>query len=316
MYRIFPRSPLPWWQGLLLAFGASALAWLVRAALDPVLKDQMAYVLFVPGVLVTSVLGGWKSGMAAAGLSGALAAFSFAAPAGRLTLDHSHGWALGLFILVSLMLAALVGALAASLRQEMQLREALVTVSAEYRHRIKNLLTISQSLVDQSARSTGTVSEFKEKIASRLHALARAQDLLHVGKAEAVPLHSLIEAILDPFRAEERLAAPIRGPHALVPADVTVTLALLLNELATNAMKHGALSVPEGRLKLGWTLDGEWTVIEWKELDGPKVAPPEDRGFGSRLFDSALATGSGSSELIFEPDGLRCELRLRTSPCG
>jgi len=290
------------------------LEWLVRAALGPVLKDQLPYNLFVPGVLAVSVFGGWKPGVLTAILSGLAANLSFVPNIGRFTFEDSHVWSFAAFVMVSLLLVALVNALATSLRQEIRLGETLVTVSGEYRHRIKNLLAITQSLVNQTAGSAGSIPEFKSKLLNRLHALASAQDLLQADEAQAVPLHRLIEAILDPFRFEGRLACPIRGPSVLVSAEVTVALALLFNELATNAMKYGALSVQQGRLKLGWTVDGDWTLIEWKELAGPKVTAPEDRGFGSRLFESALPSERGSAELIFESDGLRCEIRLRNPP--
>jgi two-component sensor histidine kinase len=87
----------------------------------------------------------------------------------------------------------------------------------------------------------------------------------------------------------------------------------LLNELATNATKYGALSVEEGRLKLGWTVQDEWTVIEWKEIGGPAVAKPAKAGFGSRLFENAMPKASGGANVCFEPNGLRCEIKLRTS---
>lgn len=297
----------------MLAFVATGLVWLARTALNPVLREQMPYTLFFIGVLAASVFGGWRAGVLATFLSALLANISFVSTTGRFTLGDSLGWAFGMFLLVSLLLVTLVNALATSLRQETTLREDLTTVSSEYRHRIKNLLTITQSLVDQTARSSGSIPEFKDKVVDRLHALARVQDLLHAGKAQAVPLHALIDTILSPFHLEGRLAWPISGPDVLVPAETTIALALLLNELATNATKYGALSVQEGRLKLGWTVEGEWTVIEWKEVGGPKMSAPEKRGFGSRLFDTALPRGTGSTELIFEQDGLRCEIRLRTS---
>lgn len=314
VHRVFPRRHFAWWQGLALAGSAVACAWLLRSALNPVLQDQMPYTLFLLAVLVASIFGGWKSGVTAAVLSGFVANFSFVSPGAHLMFEGSRGWGFGIFMLVSLLLVSLVHALADTLRRETGLRENLTTVSNEYRHRIKNLLAVSQSLVDQTARTAGSVPEFKDKVLDRLHALARAQDLLHMGEAQAAPLSRLIDEILKPFHVDGRLAWPISGPDVLVPAEMTTALALLLNELATNAVKYGALSVPEGRLKIGWTTEGEWTVIEWKEIDGPHVAPPEKLGFGTRLFDNALPKGSGSTELNFEPNGLRCEVRLRSSP--
>lgn len=314
VHRIFPRRHFAWWQAFLLAVGAPALAWLLRGALDPVLQDQMPYTLFFVAVLTASVFGGWKSGAAAAVLSGLMANFSFVSPGPHFMFEGSRGWGFSIFMLVSLLLIALVNALAVTLRRETRLREDITTVSNEYRHRIKNLLAITHSLVDQTARTASSVPEFKDKVLDRMHALARAQDLLHVDQVQAAPLRTLIDGILKPFHVESRLAWPISGPDVLVPAEMTTALALLLNELATNAVKYGALSVSEGRLKIGWAAEGEWTVIEWREIDGPVVTPPDKLGFGSRLIDDALPGGSGSTKLVFEPNGVRCEIKLRASP--
>ena len=313
VHRVFPRRQFTWWQGLILAVVTTSLTWLLRRTLDPILQDQTPYTLFFLAVLATSVFGGWRSGAVAAVLSGFVANLYFVAPAAHFTLEGAQGWGLGIFMLVSLVLVALVNSLAAALRRETGLHEDLTTVSSEYRHRIKNLLTVTQSLVDQTARTASSIPEFKEKVLDRLQALARAQDLLQVEKVQTSSLLELIEEILKPFHLEGRLAWPISGPSVFVPAEMTTALALLLNELATNAVKYGALSVSEGRLKIGWTVEGAWTVIEWKEIDGPHVVPPDKAGFGSRLFDNALPRGSGSTKLSFEPDGLRCEVRLRTS---
>jgi len=311
--RVFPRRILPLWQGVLLALLAVTAAWLLRSSLDPVLRDQMPYTLFLIGVMAASVFGGWKAGATAATLSALAANFSFVPPSGVLSLEDSRGWGFGIFILVSSMLVFLIHSLAATLRRETDLREELGTVSSEYRHRIKNLLTVSQSVLHQTARTSTSIQELRDKATDRLHALGRAQDLLHVGKAHAAPLHTLVDEVLSPYQLASRLAWPISGPNVLVPADMTIPLALLLNELATNATKYGAFSVEEGRLKLGWTVQDEWTVIEWKEIDGPAVAKPAKAGFGSRLFENAMPKASGGANVCFEPNGLRCEIKLRTS---
>lgn len=311
--RVFPRRALPWWQGLLLASGATVSAWLLRSALDPVLRDQMPYTLFFTAVLVASIFGGWKAGVTATILSALAANASFVSHDDWLMFEGSRGWGFAIFVLVALVLVSLVHTLADTLRRETDLREELTTVSGEYRHRIKNLLTVCQSLLHQTARTATSIHELRDKATDRLHALARAQDLLHVGTVQAAPLNALVDKVLKPYHLERRLAWPISGPDVLAPADATIALALLLNELATNATKYGALSVEEGRLKLGWSVQGEWTVIEWKEIDGPHVTPPTKAGFGSRLFESALTRATGSAELFYEPSGLRCEIKLRCS---
>jgi two-component sensor histidine kinase len=97
-----------------------------------------------------------------------------------------------------------------------------------------------------------------------------------------------------------------------VKEDLAVTLSLLLNELATNATKYGALSVPKGRLELGWIERADGIVIEWKEHGGPRVTPPTKVGFGTKLLSTALRRTSGGVDLRYDPDGVHCIISLTT----
>lgn len=297
---------------MLVALAATLPLWLLRAVLDPVLGAEMPYTIFL-GVLASSVIGGWKAGLTATALSALAANFSFVAGSAGFLLEGSRGWGFLIFALVASMLVFLVHSLSASLRRERELNEDMTRVSSEYRHRIKNLLAVTQSLLHQTARVSTSVPELRDNAIDRLHALGRAQDLLHLGKAQATPLDKLIDEILAPYDAKRRLLAPLSGPEVLVPAESTIAVALLLNELATNATKYGALSTEKGRLELAWSVRDDWTSIHWKECDGPPVAQPTKLGFGSRLMQSALRA-SGDVDLAFERDGLRCEIRLHTSP--
>ena len=169
---------------------------------------------------------------------------------------------------------------------------------------------MAQSIVQQTGRYTSDMPEFQDKVVGRLQALARAQDILSESDETGAELRELIERTLRPFDVEQRLAWPMSGPRVVLPPDAAVALALLLNELATNATKYGALSFPQGRLKLGWTVENGWVTIKWCELDGPPVTPPTRRGFGSRLFEQAMPRASGRATLTFEPEGVSCEIRL------
>jgi two-component sensor histidine kinase len=89
-----------------------------------------------------------------------------------------------------------------------------------------------------------------------------------------------------------------------------VTLALVLHELATNAAKYGALSVPQGRLAVSWQTSGRVLTIDWIESGGPPVRPPSRQGFGGKLLQSALAAYHGGVHCEFEPTGLKCRISL------
>jgi len=313
MQRFIPRDPPSWPYALLIAVIATACAWLVRAVLLSVLADQAPYATFFAAVILSGVFGGWRGGALAAVLGGLAGNLSFVGGSKGLELQGTAGAALGLYLAVTALMVLLINTLTTSLRRERDLNDHLATVSAEYRHRIKNLLAVAQALVQQTGRSASSISEFQDKVLDRVHALSRAQDLLFAGET-SVRLRAVVGEILRPFGVEERLVWPISGPEALIPADSAVAVALLLNELATNATKYGALSVPQGRLKLGWGVEDGHAVLEWKEVDGPAVTPPSKLGFGARLFDHALPRASGSASLNFEADGVRCEIRLGLSP--
>lgn len=106
----------------------------------------------------------------------------------------------------------------------------------------------------------------------------------------------------------------MEGADVWVPPRIAVALALALHELATNAVKYGALSVPEGRVTISWEMEGpllqRFLRLEWREAEGPRVKQPGRRGFGSRLIESGLASELGGAvNLDFDPAGLRCEMR-------
>jgi two-component sensor histidine kinase len=310
MQRFIPRDPPSWPRAALIALATTAVAWLVRAVLLPVLANQAPYATFFASVILAGVFAGWRGGLLAALMGGLAGNLAFVGEGQGFALRGTAGAAFILYLAVTSLIVMLIHNLTASLARERELNEHLTTVSSEYRHRIKNLLAVAQALVHQTGRSSQDVAEFEIKVVDRMHALARAQDLLFEDGQKSVRLRALVGEILRPFGVEERLAWPLSGPDVLIPADSAVAVALLLNELATNATKHGALSTPGGRLKLGWGIEDGHAVLDWKEVDGPRVTPPSRQGFGSRLFDNAMPRASGTAALSFDPDGVGCEIRI------
>jgi two-component sensor histidine kinase len=298
------------WQKILIAIGATAAAWLARLALSPVLLDQGPYHLFFISVLITGLLAGWQLSVLAAIAGGVIANINFVPPYGHFALSGRFGWGFVLYFVTAALIIWLTHSMTRALNRESDLSQRLRTVSDEYRHRIKNSLAMAQALVSQTARHTLSIAEFEDKIVARFQALSRAQDLLSDPSERSVPIRRFLDEILTPFGIEGRMAWPPSGPEVQISSDTTVSLALIFNELATNATKYGALSVPAGRIKLDWAVQGSWLIIEWRECDGPAVTAPAKRGFGSRLFDQAMPRASGKTALAFQPDGLTCEIRL------
>lgn len=298
---------------MLLAIGLTLVAAASRGVAAGLLGTEAPYLMFIAAVLISAVVGDRPAGAFAAVLSGLIANWSFVGGS-YLELRGSHLWDLVLFLLISSVIVLVSGTMNAALRREARLADELAVVSREHQHRVRNVLTIAQALAQQTARYAQTVAEFEQKLLDRLQALARAQDLLLQTHGQPTPLPPLIDNILAPYDIATRVDATdatdatAATPDVRVDASVAVALALLLNELATNATKYGSLSVPRGRLHLAWSRVPHAATLTWKELQGPPVTPPRRAGFGSRLFRAGFAQASGALKLDYEPDGLKCRL--------
>jgi PAS domain S-box-containing protein len=185
----------------------------------------------------------------------------------------------------------------------------------ELSHRVKNTLAIVQSLAQQTLRSRPDPQEFGQAFGERLQSLSRAHDLLAQTAWQGTPLGKLVAAVLEPFAgAMDREAGRIEiaGEPVELSANVTITLALMLNELATNAAKYGALSVGAGKVGISWTATREGgglaVALTWREEGGPPVTPPPRRGFGSRLLAASAQQIKGALEMEFAPAGLVCRI--------
>jgi PAS domain S-box-containing protein len=183
----------------------------------------------------------------------------------------------------------------------------------ELNHRVKNTLSIVQALAQQTLRTRPDPAEFTRAFADRLGSLARAHSLLTHDSWRGAPLRDIVATALAAFLDEGRPIV-IDGGTVMVPASTTITLSLMLHELATNAAKYGALSVADGRLSIRWTAckAGANTAVDlhWREENGPAVSPPKSRGFGSRLLAGSAQQLGAELELDYAPDGLRCRLRF------
>ncbi|HEY8359660.1 MAG TPA: HWE histidine kinase domain-containing protein [Ramlibacter sp.] len=188
-------------------------------------------------------------------------------------------------------------------------RQALEAESAERNHRIKNQMAVIQSIVNQTLRGAYPVETAKKMIAARLDVLARTHDLLMHSPGERTSVPALVDAatmLLD------RRRLSLSGPDMPIGPKAALSLALLLHELSTNAMAHGAFSVPDGRADIIWhegDMDGEPAFeLHFKESGGPPVSPPAVKGFGSRLLQGGLSGSASRAVLDFHPDGVRFRL--------
>ena len=205
-----------------------------------------------------------------------------------------------------------------TIRKHAEERQALLL--DELNHRVKNTLAIVQSIARQTQRNARSPEGFIEDLLARIASLAGAHDLLTQASWEGALLGDVIEQTLA-FHATNAAGTSrvaIRGPALRLSPSAAVTLNMAFHELATNAAKYGALSVPGGRVRVAWQIDhaaGPAMVeIAWLEADGPEVSAPDRRGFGSRLIEQGLAVELGGEvHLDFAPGGVRCRMRLPVS---
>jgi two-component sensor histidine kinase len=184
----------------------------------------------------------------------------------------------------------------------------------ELSHRSKNLLTLVQSIADQSFRKSNDQKDFQNRLSGRLGGLAASNALLARGDWRGSSLHELVEFQLAPFVDLSGSQLEISGPEVNLAADASQAIGLALHELATNAVKHGALSSSRGRLHISWAVDQASSAgglkLDWRELGGPLVTTPKQKGFGHVVIKSMIEQAvRGTVELTFAQEGLRWSLQ-------
>jgi len=179
-------------------------------------------------------------------------------------------------------------------------------IMRELSHRSKNLLAIVLAIARQTSRHTSSFDEFESRFNSRIQALADAHDLLVEQQWSGASIHDLVNAQLAAFGMEKVFCV---GERIVLRTEAVQNVALALHELATNASKYGALSVPAGKVEIAWTREpaGEGAShlrFTWRELGGPPAAPPSRKGFGCFVLERVTVSALGEGSLEFNPDGL------------
>jgi PAS domain S-box-containing protein len=191
-------------------------------------------------------------------------------------------------------------------RRRTEERQALLV--RELNHRVRNVLMIVHSLVQASARhASGTeAGGMAEVLAERLRSLSRAHELLLDTQWSGANLRAMIERELEPFRGESSDAIAIEGPDVLLPPQSTSILAMALHELTTNAVKHGALLQPTGRLAVSWRVRGAKLTLKWVETGVKLPAGGKNKpGFGTQLIEQGIRRNlGGDTQVAFADDGL------------
>jgi PAS domain S-box-containing protein len=202
-----------------------------------------------------------------------------------------------------------------------RLREQQEILLGEMKHRVKNLAAIVEALGRQSRpKNEPAVSAFLDNFMSRVRALLSVGEIVLESSARRADIRRVVDLALAPFRtlsAARRIA--VSGPAFNLSEQTASNLALALHELATNALKYGALKSSEGTISLTWSVektdDGERFALEWKELVPEGIENPGFNGFGSRVIRAAVSSEPcGETDLTHEADGLRCRFSFEANP--
>ena len=189
----------------------------------------------------------------------------------------------------------------------------------EVTHRSKNLLAIIQAMARQTVKDSLSAAEFEERFSARLRGLAVSHDLLAARDWHGAAVRDLIRWQLGPIIEQAGGRIEMTGPDLFLKPEAAQNIGLAFNELATNAVRFGALSSPAGQVSVEWSLDPPETSprrfhIGWREAGGPQVSPPHRQGFGHKVVERLAARAlDGTVSLTFASSGLQWSLHIPAS---
>ncbi|MER9169402.1 sensor histidine kinase [Mesorhizobium australicum] len=201
------------------------------------------------------------------------------------------------------------------LEQQEEVAQRQRLLIRELHHRVKNTLANVRAMMGATARSSESIDHLVRDFSSRLVSLAETHSMLTDDYWQTALLHKLLETELRPYGTLEPSRISMEGPDVSLVADLAIPIGMAFHELASNSSKYGALSKPEGRLEIRWSVDlpagAKKLDFYWRERDGPKVEPPQRRGFGTTLLEKVVAIQCQAEiDLQYHPDGLQFTMTL------
>ena len=282
----------------LLIFGTAVL---FRIALDYLFPGRLPFITFFPAVLISAYWSGFGPALLVLILSGLTGALW------EPSVDHmTRLLSFAVFLIVAGLPVGLIVSLRSALARIRQHDDQTELINRELKHRIKNLFSITNSICVQTIRSGAPAAEMANSVSGRIMAVAAAQDLLSAAAKEGADLLELTTALVKPLTPDDA-RLKISGDNVRLPVDATTPLALILHELATNALKYGAWSGEHGHVAICWTAENTLNFV-WREHDGPAISPPPREGLGSVLIKQGLPTATVQHDL--KADGLECRIVL------
>ena len=201
------------------------------------------------------------------------------------------------------------------IEQKQEVADRQMLLIRELHHRVKNTLANVRAMMGATAKSSGSVEDFVRDFSARIVSLADTHSMLTDDYWQTASLRKLLEGELRHYETHDKPRILLEGPHVALVADIAIPVGMAFHELASNSSKFGALSRPQGRLDVRWSVgssgDAQIVNLDWQERDGPKVEQPKRRGFGTTLLEKVVAVQCDANvELNYHRDGLRFTMAL------
>lgn len=298
--RSLTKSRPFWVKAAMLVLTLSA-ATLIRWYIDRG-RSGAPFALYYPLVILVAVAFGGRWAVVAGALSSFLSVVLFFDPAFTLRASIPDLVILGLYAFGCTLIAFFGHLLRATMREADENAAALSSINRELHHRSRNVATVVRALLHR-ARKSQPQSIQLDQFEAQLTALFAANEILKFGMAKSCDLKALAQAVLRPFPIQQ---IKLLGPAYEVQEQVVTRLAMILHELATNAVKYGALSDEGGQVAITWADKNGLLQIVWQETGGPPVQQPSREGLGSYL----LRPGGGlkAAKASYDPEGLTCHM--------
>lgn len=269
------------------------------------------FVTYFPAVILSALFLGWRSATLTAIFSAIIANRLFRPELPVWDFELADFIMAGLFAISCGILINVGHIVRQLLEAEHSARDREEMLNAELRHRVRNMLTVIQSLASSTLRHSGP-DQFLSAFSKRINALAKATELVTSAERDSQSMGEIVRTTIEPFQSSGNFR--VKGPELKVPNAACVPLALALHELCTNAVKYGSLSNSEGKVTITWegAHSDDQVEITWKEAGGPIVKQPTRTGMGSGLLRPGR--GLDSVRLEFHPDGIECAICLKVMP--
>ena len=193
--------------------------------------------------------------------------------------------------------------------EQVQAEQTRQLLLRELSHRVKNTLASVQAIAQQTLRRTKEPADFAARLSGRIQSLARAHSLLTGAAWRGADLQDLVHDQLQ-MGPVDRTRLTVWGPSVQLEPQLTVHLSLMMHELATNSVKYGALSMPDGHVAISWSVRDDVLHLRWMERGGPVISVPFTRGFGTILIEQSARSAGGSAEMLFEEHGITWVIAL------